>query len=1288
MILHSDCSELDGLEISLLGTATTRLPGATEKTWGNDRTTQLFALLALHSGESVSRDRAVEELWDLDEPGDLPVVSSRLRTRLRDADLEALGPAAKGPLRIDLPAGTTVDCLEVEGQVKLIQQGVGADELDEAWKTIRTALLKLSLEFLGGCRETNFLNDLRRHHGELAYNARLEACELAIRSGDPDRLAEAVRYANSAIRQFPKIEDPYLALIKLHTEAGAFDKAFDACDACERNCGSDSQPLAKLRAEVGRRRSRRRKGRPPLILSVNEASEQAPFVGREKLLNELSETLALVEAGQFVCMALTGDKGTGKSRLARHFARRANGRGIAVLSAGAIESGAGGDDPCGPLIAAIKAWIERVDATAIETLPKPARAEVGRFVPGLITDPHMPQPLEGAGQGERLRRSIVELFGNIAEICPTLLLIDDIRDADQETLSCVQDLCAAQPANLMVLVTAAAEGTGDLRMPRQQVLPLEPAEATELAEVVLGDGDLDEIDDLVSRGAGNPFLIIHQTEPGRIEKDFVLPQLDEDSERSREILRLAALLGPSFDLETIRRAAGDNGADEAITVAERRGLIGPTGQAGTFVFCHSLTRDALLGGLGSIERSDLSERLAAALGEDERHAAARLSLLKDVVPAARDSEAIVTAALEAGNHAIARRNYRSALRHYRDGLDLVECGEPEVQYRLLVGIAASHWSLGEFKQARTHFLQAVRLPEIAPNLRAEAALGFGGRLGFGDATIDRQYVSVLRSALDNLPEGHEDLKLRIQGALAGALALASRNAEERRQKEELVDIALAGVKHTDNAFLAAEVLSDVCWAAWRPRDETRRQDLARTFVEIADKGRDIGLWIEARIFRVASSLEDGDMQVVYEDIDECVALAEQAELPHYQALVSLLNGMISLLSGDLDHAENYSREALRQGGREQNPGVFELYGAQVLMIRLLEGRTDKIRASAEAMAGAFPEMPAWKAGLGLIYAELGRPEDAQRQLDLIAQDRFEDVAEDLFWLVTIDHAARLAARLQDRPRCEELYKLLLPCAGKIVTAGAAVAVYGAVDRALGLLAAANGDRERAIEHLRDAQRINQQIGATAINVYVTAELADILREAGSDEAQALSDRAQKLAVDRGLHLQPRAAAQMFSQPSHPPGAIGSLKQGGAERMTQLLRRKIEGKSEQWMQQWVRGTRLLRVTMPIAFLPSAACGWTGEIELEFQPPIGFRGGERHWTFVIDKESARIDAAPSPEADIRLAMSPPTFFKLMAGDLNAVQAWLSGAISLDGDPTVAARLIEMFTGPTLGVDLEAA
>jgi tetratricopeptide (TPR) repeat protein/DNA-binding SARP family transcriptional activator len=1286
--LHLDCSELEGLEISFLGTATTRLPGRPEETWGTARTTQLFALLALNDGEPVARQQAEAELWDHSESANLAPVSSRLRTKLREVGLGSLVPPAKGQLKIGLPAKTVVDCLAVEEQVKSIQQGVREEEIDAAWETIRQALVRLGADFIAGSRRTDFIANLRRHYEELAYDARLEACELAIRSGNPDRLSEAMRYASAAIRQYPKIEEPYLALVRLRLEAGDFAKAFETCDACERACESDSQPLAKLRAEVGRRKSRRRKGRPPLILSVNEAGEQAPFVGREKILDELLETLALVETEQFVCMALTGDKGTGKSRLARQFARRANACGIAVLSAGAIERGAGGDDPCGPLIAAIEAWTEKVDSVAIEALSKPARAEVGRFVPNLVTGSQTPPPLEGAGQGERLRRSIVELFGNIAEICPTLLLIDDIREADQETLACVKDLCAAQPANLMVLVTASAEGTGDLRMPRHQVPPLEPGEATELAAAVIGDADLDKINDLVSRGAGNPFLIIHQTEPDRIETDFVLPQLGEAAERGREVLRLAALLGSSFELETIRQAAGGADADEVITAAERRGLIAAGGRAGTFVFCHSLTRDALLGGLGTIERGELSSRLAATLSDDERHAAIRLSLLKNIVPAARDSGAIVAAALEAGNHAIARRNYRSALRHYEDGLELADCADAEVQYRLLVGVAASHWSLGEFKDARIRFLQAVRLPEIAPNLRAEAALGFGGRLGFGDATIDRQYVSVLRSALDNLPDGHDDLRLRIQGALAGSLALAGRSAEERRQKEELVDIALAGVERTENVFLAAEVLSDVCWAAWQPRDDARRRHLARTFVEFADKGRDIGLWIEARIFRAASALEDGEMQVVREDIDECVALAEQAELPHYQALVSLLSGMSSLLGGDLDAAEKHSREALRQGGREQNPGVFELYGAQVLMIRLFEGRTDKIRASAEAMAGAFPEMPAWKAGLGLIYAELGRLEDAQRQLDLIARERFEDVVEDLFWLVTLDHAARLAARLRDRPRCEELYELLLPYAGKIVTAGAAVAVYGAVDRALGLLAAANGNRERAVEHLSEAQRINQRIGATAINVYVTAELADVLHETGSGEAEELADRARKLADDRGLHLQPRAGAQMFSQPSHPPGAIGSLKQGGADRFTQFLRRKIEGKSEQWMQQWVRGTRLMRRGMPLAFLPSAACGWTGEIEVEFQPPIGLRGGQRYWTFTIGTESARIEVMPSPEADVRLAMSPPTFFKLMAGELNPVEAWLSGAVSLDGDPTVAARLIEMFTGPTPDVDLEAA
>jgi putative sterol carrier protein len=202
---------------------------------------------------------------------------------------------------------------------------------------------------------------------------------------------------------------------------------------------------------------------------------------------------------------------------------------------------------------------------------------------------------------------------------------------------------------------------------------------------------------------------------------------------------------------------------------------------------------------------------------------------------------------------------------------------------------------------------------------------------------------------------------------------------------------------------------------------------------------------------------------------------------------------------------------------------------------------------------------------------------------------------------------------------------------------------------------------------------------------VMVELARLLRAAGADrDARAFKDQATALAEELGLALEMRREAAMFSSPVHSSRVLGPLKQRGAATISQLIRRVIDGKTDSAMNQ-LAATRLLRNLMPMAFLPDATCGWEGQIQLEFSPPIGYLSEERCWRLDIGVAKAKVhtDAVEGP--DLRLGMSPATFFKLMAGTLNPVEAWLDGDVNITGDPTVAARLVEMFGGPTPAVDL---
>jgi ABC-type transport system substrate-binding protein/DNA-binding SARP family transcriptional activator/streptogramin lyase len=109
---------------------------------GGGRQRALLALLLMHAGEIVSRDRLIEELWDGDPPSSasqsLDVYVSRLRKAFRDAGAdEALVTRAPGyVLNVDetdarrfealaAQGGKALDAGDAEGALGLLQQALG-----------------------------------------------------------------------------------------------------------------------------------------------------------------------------------------------------------------------------------------------------------------------------------------------------------------------------------------------------------------------------------------------------------------------------------------------------------------------------------------------------------------------------------------------------------------------------------------------------------------------------------------------------------------------------------------------------------------------------------------------------------------------------------------------------------------------------------------------------------------------------------------------------------------------------------------------------------------------------------------------------------------------------------------------------------------------------------------------------------------------------------------------------------------------------------------------------------
>src|SRR5262249_2414711 len=155
-----------------------------------------------------------------------------------------------------------------------------------------------------------------------------------------------------------------------------------------------------------------------------------------------------------------------------------------------------------------------------------------------------------------------------------------------------------------------------------------------------------------------------------------------------------------------------------------------------------------------------------------------------------------------------------------------------------------------------------------------------------------------------------------------------------------------------------------------------------------------------------------------------------------------------------------------------------------------------------AATAAAPALATFRAGLSVLYTELGRTEEAQALLDGLAFDGFSAIPDDLVWLTGVAFCAHACARLGDRARAPRLLELLLPYRDRFVIEGPSF--LGSVSRYLGVLAATLEQWADADTYFAEALDAHVAIDAHAFAVLTRLDWARMLLQRGvpSDRARA------------------------------------------------------------------------------------------------------------------------------------------------------------------------------------------
>jgi DNA-binding CsgD family transcriptional regulator/tetratricopeptide (TPR) repeat protein len=901
---------------------------------------------------------------------------------------------------------------------------------------------------------------------------------------------------------------------------------------------------------------------PDLPGSLRPASA-SPFVGRAAELEKL-RTLMPRAAGEGRRLALlAGEPGAGKSRLVREFAGRAAAEGALVLY-GACDAVV--RTPYGPFVEALDRLLRVTEPAQLRSALGAGAGELTRLLPDLpALVGELPEPVEADPDTERhrLHTAVADLLANAGRERPVLLVLEDGHWADAPTLLLLRHLArSAWGARLLLLTTfrdteadvpvELAETLADLRrsegVVRMRLSGLSETEVSHLIGRAAGSEPEPQLRQLATAihdlTGGNPFLVCELwralLETGSVElagghvrvtrplselgtpesvREVVNQRLSRLAAGTIDLLELAAVAGPEFELEPVRRAAGLAepeflaALEEAVGSGTIEELPAPRLACR---FTHEIVRRALYDRLSGLRRAELHLRVAEALegaGTASDRALADLAHHFGAAAPFGGAERAIDYNLRAARAASAGLAFDDAATRLRTAIEIGIEDESERACLLLELGAASHRA-GRAADALEAIAAAAEIARAlgGAELLARAAIGYEEAC-WRPGLVSRDSVELLEEALATVGEESEELRIGLLAGLARALDFQGERERGAIVRESAVALARG---HGDSAGLA-RVLVRSYWA----RGTTPLEEILAMLTEARDLAEELGdaeIHTEAMAWRVPTFVALGDLESARVEVAAQREMAERAAQPFMRHVAEHYGSAIALCDGDLAGAEAMAARSHEWGRLLTGRDASGVYGIQMFGVRREQGRLAELAPAIRILAGEAEREGPWGPGLVAVLAELGMEREARRELSRIASEGIDGFRASL-WLAALAYLTDACAALGDEAMAAIVYPELEQLAGANLMIGHLVACYGVADRYLGMLAATLGEPGRAEEHFERAMELNRRMGASTWVAHSAYEYGRFLlgRGRGSrDRAQALLGEAAGLAERIGM----------------------------------------------------------------------------------------------------------------------------------------------------------------------------
>jgi class 3 adenylate cyclase len=906
------------------------------------------------------------------------------------------------------------------------------------------------------------------------------------------------------------------------------------------------------------------------------------LVGREEQLFALEDALLAAHRGESRFVALGGEAGMGKTRLARELATRARRLDWQVLWGACSEAEL--PLPYLPLVEALGNYLSSEDVARLSGLLGGARLELAQLFPQLGGD-EPPTSLGDPAQAKlRLFEAVVALLALPAREHGLLLVVEDVHWADSATRELLDHLARRLTGmRALVLVTYRSDEL-DRRHPLAPLLQtwrrssvaetvaLEPLGRGEIAEMIASILDAEtvgpEFRDLMHRRTeGNPFVLEemlkeaidrgdvvrtgHGWKPRRLEelripetvRDTILLRFARLEPADVEILQAAAVLGRTFGYATLVGVTGvpDATVHDALAVGVAQQLLEEVDPVrATYRWRHALTQEAVHDEIVLPRRQQIhshaADVLLAAGGET-------FEVARHLLGAARFEEA-VPKCIEAAGEAEASFAFGEALELLDRALPHVR--DPLARARLLAHMGRVLWMDGKTAAAEEVLTEAVPGLESAGE-ELEAARS---RLVLGRCRWEQSHPDL---ALEETEHARRVLEQHGPSAEL-ALAYIRLAGLYKFEFDEVGSVAMAtkAVEVAEAAGAGFERVWAKSWVAFSVIDTGRTADAKRMLDDT---------------FREA--LRDG-----YPFVAQNIAYNEAWTRLH----------MLEPGIGDrIDALESHPGPAvLTDMLAIARSWVFRAHGDLLAALHAIE------RAHQEALRAASTKIR-WRNAIELaeVLLELGRLDEAAARLpDPSERAELQDIVYDAPPQIRlrladgrVDEAVELAREIAERvDRLVPYFETIDLAVEAFVAAGlleeAQSVVDGArafptdadtlyLDQAEGRILLARGDAAAARPLLEGMAREAEARGfrlvgwrarILAAEAGAPEDLAAVVAEAGAAEAVLVRDAARAAAERLGIEV------PALEPPTRPDGAEPELV-GAGERLVTTMFADVRGYTE-------------------------------------------------------------------------------------------------------------------------------